>query len=223
MKKKCHIVHIIEDDNDLAKAIQTLLIEEQFKCHHYKTAEDFLGKLSSENETIQCQLNSSIPNCLLIDVRLPKISGLSLFQELIEKPGRKLSPIIFLTGHGDLQMAVDSLKKGAFDFLTKPYKVEDLLSTIKSAMRESEFRIEQQIFVSNLENKIENLTTREKELVEPIASGLSNKDIAEKFQNSIRTIELHRSRVFEKLNLVSAVELATIIERFNALKADLND
>jgi two-component system response regulator DctR len=140
----------------------------------------------------------------------------------MERPGNKLSPVIFLTGHGDLEMAVDCLKKGAFDFLTKPYKSEELLETLRSSLKESDFRIEQQNYVSQFEEKLNSLTSRERELVEPISSGLSNKEIALNFENSIRTIELHRARVFEKLEVQSAVELAKIIERFNTLNNDLN-
>ena len=97
-----------------------------------------------------------------------------------------------------------------------------MLETLRSSLKESDFRIEQQNYVSQFEEKLNSLTSRERELVEPISSGLSNKEIALNFENSIRTIELHRARVFEKLEVQSAVELAKIIERFNTLNNDLN-
>ena len=222
MNNKDCTVRIIEDDDDLAKAITILLESESFSCHRYASAEEFLEELDLEDEKLNCQINSSKPNSFLIDIRLSGTSGLSLFYNLMERPGNKLSPVIFLTGHGDLEMAVDCLKKGAFDFLTKPYKSEELLETLRSSLKESEFRIEQQNYVSQFEEKLNSLTSRERELVEPISSGLSNKEIALNFENSIRTIELHRARVFEKLEVQSAVELAKIIERFNTLNNDLN-
>jgi two-component system response regulator DctR len=198
------------------------LESESFSCYRYASAEEFLEELDTEDEKLNCQINSSKPNSFLIDIRLSGTSGLSLFYNLMERPGNKLSPVIFLTGHGDLEMAVDCLKKGAFDFLTKPYKSEELLETLRSSLKESDFRIEQQNYVSQFEEKLNSLTSRERELVEPISSGLSNKEIALNFENSIRTIELHRARVFEKLEVQSAVELAKIIERFNTLNNDLN-
>lgn len=222
MNNKDCTVRIIEDDDDLAKAITILLESESFSCYRYASAEEFLEELDTEDEKLNCQINSSKPNSFLIDIRLSGTSGLSLFYNLMERPGNKLSPVIFLTGHGDLEMAVDCLKKGAFDFLTKPYKSEELLETLRSSLKESEFRIEQQNYVSQFEEKLNSLTSRERELVEPISSGLSNKEIALNFENSIRTIELHRARVFEKLEVQSAVELAKIIERFNTLNNDLN-
>ena len=222
MNNKDCTVRIIEDDDDLAKAITILLESESFSCHRYTSAEEFLEELDTEDEKLNCQINSSKPNSFLIDIRLSGTSGLSLFYNLMERPGDKLSPVIFLTGHGDLEMAVDCLKKGAFDFLTKPYKSEELLETLRSSLKESDFRIEQQNYVSQFEEKLNSLTSRERELVEPISSGLSNKEIALNFENSIRTIELHRARVFEKLEVQSAVELAKIIERFNTLNNDLN-
>ena len=222
MNNKDCTVRIIEDDDDLAKAITILLESESFSCYRYASAEEFLEELDTEDEKLNCQINSSKPNSFLIDIRLSGTSGLSLFYNLMERPGDKLSPVIFLTGHGDLEMAVDCLKKGAFDFLTKPYKSEELLETLRSSLKESDFRIEQQNYVSQFEEKLNSLTSRERELVEPISSGLSNKEIALNFENSIRTIELHRARVFEKLEVQSAVELAKIIERFNTLNNDLN-
>ncbi len=223
MRKNKNIIYLIEDDDDLAKALETLLTEENYICFRYPTAESFIEETSKLENTLNFQINSTVANCCLIDVRLPNMSGINLFNKLIKQNGKKLSPVIFLTGHGDLQMAVDSLKKGAFDFLTKPYKTEDLLETIQHGIEESKLRIEQHQFVSMFEEKLNLLTSREKELVEPIISGLSNKEIAAKFKNSIRTIELHRARVFEKLDLQSAVELAKFIERFNAFYADLNN
>ena len=222
MNNKDCTVRIIEDDDDLAKAITILLESESFSCYRYASAEEFLEELDLEDEKLNCQINSSKPNSFLIDIRLSGTSGLSLFYNLMERPGNKLSPVIFLTGHGDLEMAVDCLKRGAFDFLTKPYKSEELLETLRSSLKESDFRIEQQNYVSQFEEKLNSLTSRERELVEPISSGLSNKEIALNFENSIRTIELHRARVFEKLEVQSAVELAKIIERFNTLNNDLN-
>lgn len=222
MKDQDYTVRLVEDDDDLARALEILLASEGIDCNRYASAEEFLQELNSEGDKVDCQINSSKPNCFLIDIRLSGTSGLSLFYNLMERPGNKLSPVIFLTGHGDLEMAVDCLKKGAFDFLTKPYKSEELLETLRSSLKESDFRIEQQNYVSQFEEKLNSLTSRERELVEPISSGLSNKEIALNFENSIRTIELHRARVFEKLEVQSAVELAKIIERFNTLNNDLN-
>ena len=223
MKKNKNTVYLIEDDDDLAKALETLLTEENYICLRYRTAESFIEESANLAGDFNFQIHSNTPNCCLIDVRLPHMSGINLFNKLIMQSGKKLSPIIFLTGHGDLQMAVDALKKGAFDFLTKPYKTEDLLETLKSGIQESKLRIEQHHFVSMFEQKLNLLTSREKEIVDPIISGLSNKEIAAKFQNSVRTIELHRARVFEKLELQSAVELAKFIERYNAFHAELNN
>ena len=199
MRKNSRIVFIIEDDDYLAKALETLLSYQNYQCFRYSSGEEFLEKLSNKKQTLNFQINSTIPNCCLLDIRLQQISGVSLFQKFSELPGNKLTPVIFLTGHGDLQMAVNALKKGAFDFITKPFKTEHLIETVKSGIIESELRIEQQNFITQSEKRLNKLTEREREIINPITSGLSNKEIAINFNKSIRTIELHRSRVLKKL------------------------
>ena len=215
-KNNTPVVIIIEDDIELSIALKRLFDDGKRNFYIFHSAEDFLD---NGQNIISKNIKSSFePGCILLDVRLPQMSGMSLLSELTGKNLFSQYPIIFLTGHGDLEMGVTAMKNGAFDFFSKPFRSEQLSSVVENALTESENRQKKLKTIKIIESKISKLTAKENQLMHQIANGLSNKEIACKFENSIRTIELHRARVFDKMNVSSAVELTKQLERLNTLK-----
>ena len=209
-------IFIIEDDVELATAIKRLLSSDMHEIQVFHSAEDFLDSI--KKTLVEENVELIHPGCIILDVRLPEMSGLALFDKLRKHNILSLFPTIFLTGHGEIDMGVDAIKNGAFDFFPKPFNSEKLLATVSNALLESKVKFKKKNTIKKIENKINLLTAKEKELMREITKGYSNKEIATSFNNSIRTIELHRSRVFEKMEVASAVELTSKLERLNSLK-----
>ena len=209
-------IFIIEDDVELSAAIKRLLSSDMHKIQVFYSAEDFLDYI--KKNFVGENLETMHPGCVILDVRLPGMSGLSLFDKLNKHNILSLFPTIFLTGHGEIDMGVDAMKNGAFDFFPKPFNSEKLITTVSNALLASKDNLKKKNTIKKIEDKIELLTAKEKELMHEITKGYSNKEIATRFDNSIRTIELHRSRVFEKMEVASAVELTSKLERLNSLK-----
>ena len=145
------------------------------------------------------------------------MSGISFFHRLNDNHPHFYWPICFVTGHGDIPMAVETVRDGAFDFLTKPFEPEKLLDIIERASKRSAKLIVAFEFISDYTARLAKLTEKELEVMQYIVQGNTNKEISEILNNSTRTIELHRSRVFEKMQVASATELATLAERFENL------
>ncbi|MCX7163586.1 MAG: response regulator [Betaproteobacteria bacterium] len=190
--------HIVDDDPAVRDSLQWLLQSRGVSSHVWTSADEFLVVASRE-----------LCGCLLLDVRMPGMSGIELFDRL-----RALHcqlPVIFLTGHGDVPMAVQALKDGAFDFVEKPYDDNALVDKVLAALAQDERRSVKENSVQALEQKLAQLTHREQEVMQRILGGKLNKVIADELGIAMRTVEVHRSRIFEKMKVRSAVELSQIL------------
>jgi two-component system response regulator DctR len=148
---------------------------------------------------------------LLLDVRMPGMSGLALFEQLIERQLLDVLPVIFLTGHADVPTAVDSVKRGAFDFCEKPFSDNALVDRIEQALARSAHTLQNLRTKQSLQHNLADLTDRERDVMHLVVEGLPNKLIADQLDISVRTVEVHRARVFDKMNVKSAVELANLL------------
>ena len=187
-------VYIVDDDDALRDSLVWLLESNAHHVEQYASAEAFLAAYHGE-----------MAGCIVLDVRMPGMSGLELYERLRERHARL--PVVFITGHGDVQMAVSMLKKGAVDFIEKPFSDRDMLKLIDQCLateRENRDRLRQDAAV---ERRLEHLTQREMEVLELIIAGRLNKQIADDLGISIKTVEVHRTRVMEKMEARSLAEL----------------
>lgn len=194
------IVFIVEDDGRMRAAIQRLLKTVGLRSESFATPEDFL----------QHKLPHG-PGCLILDVRLPGMSGLEVQSKLNEK-GIQI-PIIFITSHGDIPMTVQAMKSGAVEFLTKPFRDQDLLDAIQEAMKRDHETREQQIQIAQLKERYAKLTTREREVMRLVVSGLLTKQIASALGTSEVTATVHRGQVMRKMQANSPAELGRMAEK----------
>ena len=201
-------IQLIEDDIDLAQSIMTLLSSLQYTYVHYRNAEDFLDTLKINPEALK------LTSCVISDVRLPNKSGLDILTILKRDYPQCVWPIILITGHGDIAMAVDALHIGALDFLTKPFDPYLLISKIELAVDKSQALKSHQDFVVHYTQRLSNLTEQEKIVFDLMMKNLSNREIAEHLGNSTRTIEVHRASIFKKMDVESLLQLAQQNERF---------
>ncbi len=194
--------HIIDDDEAIRDALSWLLQSRGVASATWPSAEAFLEAWNASGESLQ--------GCLLLDIRMDGMSGLELFEHL-QGNGLKL-PVIFLTGHGDVPMAVSSLKKGAFDFVEKPFNDNELVNRVIEAMDADARNQEKQAISASVQSRLDTLTTRERQIMELILVGKFNKVIADELQISMRTVEVHRAHLFEKMGVRTAVELAQLLK-----------
>ena len=203
-------VYIVDDDEIVRDAMAWLLRSRHVTCESYASADAFERmldeKFSGPNRPVPTQ-----PACILLDVRMPGQSGLALFETLIGNGLANRWPVIFLTGHADVPTAVDSVKRGAFDFCEKPFSDNALVDRIEQALALSNERLMLHLQSAGLTSKLSDLTERERDVMHLVVAGLPNKLIADKLAISVRTVEVHRSRVFEKMDVKSAVELANLL------------
>jgi two-component system response regulator DctR len=197
-------VFIVDDDAGVRDALAWLLRSRHLLSATYASAEDFEAMLQAGFQPVQ-------PCCLLLDVRMPGMSGLALFDKLVERQLVRPIPVIFLTGHADVPTAVDMVKRGAFDFCEKPFSDNQLVDRIEEALRQSSEVIATLRQQGLLQTRLGELTERERDVMELVAKGLPNKLIADQLQISVRTVEVHRARVFDKMEVKSAVELANLL------------
>ena len=193
-------VFIIDDDHGMRQAIQDLVESVGLRAQAYATGQEFLRR----------QLTSH-PSCLVLDVRLPQMSGLDLQRQLAET-GVQI-PIIFITAHGDIPMSVRALKSGAVEFLTKPFRDQDLLDAIHQALQRDSAAREQQAEIHDLQERYQALTAREREVMTLVASGMLNKQIASEIGASEATIKIHRGHVMEKMQAGSVAELVRMVDK----------
>ena len=192
-------VHIVDDDEAIRDALGWLLQSRGLHWRSYKSAEDFL--LASA----QAQAG-----CLILDIRMGGMSGLELFAQLADT-GFPL-PVIFLTGHGDVPMAVSALKKGAFDFFEKPFNDNELATRVGEAMAHDAHRRAVHASADSINLRIQRLSPRERQIMDGILAGKYNKVIADELNISMRTVEVHRANLFEKMQVKTAVELANLLK-----------
>ena len=201
------LVFIVDDDAGVREALAWLLRSRRLPSQSFESADTFAEFLNTSREPWQ----PTQPGCLLVDVRMPGMSGLALFEQLIERNLLDVLPVIFLTGHADVPTAVDSVKRGAFDFCEKPFSDNALVDRIVQALARSDQTLRTSSAKQSLQLNLADLTDRERDVMHLVVEGLPNKLIADQLDISVRTVEVHRARVFDKMNVKSAVELANLL------------
>ncbi len=200
------MVYLVDDEEVMRDALGLLLRSRRLLSEGFASAEAFEALLTSKPN------GPGEPSCLLLDVRMPGKSGLALFDQLVEQGLHEVLPVIFLTGHGDVPTAVSAVQRGAFDFFEKPFSDNALVDRIELALQASERAIEARNEARRRAQRLDDLTEREREVMTLVVQGLPNKLIADQLSISVRTVEVHRARVFEKMGVKSAVELANLIK-----------
>jgi FixJ family two-component response regulator len=200
MQREDQIVFVIDDDPGILQAIKTLIETVGLKSKTFVSSREFLQSELPE-----------VPRCLVLDVRLPGLGGLNLQRELSDR-GIQI-PIIFITGHGDIPMSVQAMKAGAVEFLTKPFRDQDLLDAIELALERDRVSRKQQAELADLRKRYESLTAREREVMTLVVAGLLNKQIASELGTSEKTVNVHRSQVMQKMQADSLAELVRLAER----------
>jgi FixJ family two-component response regulator len=203
MSQEQSVVFIVDDDVSVREALNNLLRSVGQRVDTFGTAQEFLSSYRSET-----------PGCLVLDVRLPGLSGLDLQRKLAE--ANIEIPIIFITAHGDIPMSVRAMKAGAVEFLTKPFRDQELLDAAHQAMDRDRLARKQRAETAELRNRHESLTSREREVMALVVQGLLNKQIAGELGTSEATVKLHRGRVMQKMQADSLADLIRMAERFGA-------
>ena len=199
------LVFIVDDDASVRSGLAWLLRSRGLPSQAFDSAVAF-------DALLQSGLRQTQACCLLLDVRMPVMSGLALFERMIERDLCQMIPVIFLTGHADLPTAVDAVKRGAFDFCEKPVSDNALVDRVEQALARSAQVLQVQIQRELVGRMLAGLTERELAVMRLMLDGLPNKLIADQLQISVRTVEVHRARVFDKMRVKSAVELANALQ-----------
>jgi two-component system response regulator DctR len=202
------LVFIVDDDAGVREALAWLLRSRRLPSESFTSADAFAAFLNARPET---DWRPSQPGCLLLDVRMPGMSGLALFEQLIARGLLESLPVIFLTGHADVPTAVDAVKRGAFDFCEKPFSDNALVDRVEQALQRSATTLESVKAKQSRQHNLAELTERERDVMRLVVEGLPNKLIADQLDISVRTVEVHRARVFDKMAVKSAVELANLL------------
>jgi len=194
------IVFVIDDDPSVRSAVKFLLSTVGLQAETFDSADSFLRKSPPD-----------VTSCLVLDVRLPGLSGLDFQRELAARNIRM--PIVFLTGHGDIPMSVRAMKAGAVEFLTKPFRDQDLLDAVRVALDRDRASREQEKEVADLQRRFDSLTSREQEVVSMVVTGMLNKQIAAELGTVEGTVKAQRARAMEKMQTESLAELITMIQK----------
>jgi two-component system response regulator DctR len=203
-------VFIVDDDASVRDAMAWLLRSRRLMSESFSSADAFEKMLKEKFPGQQTPVPTQA-GCILLDVRMPGQSGLALFETLIDNGLAHTWPVIFLTGHADVPTAVDSVKRGAFDFCEKPFSDNALVDRVEQALALSQERLTVHQQSAGLVSRLDDLTERERDVMRLVVAGMPNKLIADQLDISVRTVEVHRSRVFEKMEVKSAVELANLL------------
>ncbi|MGA2924117.1 MAG: response regulator transcription factor [Candidatus Sulfotelmatobacter sp.] len=194
------IVFVVDDDPSVRSSLKFLLSTVGLQVESFDSADTFLHKKLPD-----------APSCLVLDVRLPGLSGIDIQRELAARNIR--IPTIFLTGHGDIPMSVRAMKAGAVEFLTKPFRDQDLLDAVRIALERDNRRREQEKEVTDIQRRFDSLTAREQQVIAMLVSGMLNKQIASELGTAESTVKVQRSRAMEKMQAQSLVDLAKMIEK----------
>ncbi len=197
-------VYIVDDDASVREALAWLLRSRRLASETFDSAEAFDERITAISRVRE-------PSCVLLDVRMAGLSGLAMFEKLIAYGLLPTLPVIFLTGHADVPTAVDAVKRGAFDFCEKPFSDNALVDRIEQALAQSAEKLALQNQATGLQARLEGLTERERDVMRLVVGGLPNKLVADQLEISVRTVEVHRARVFDKMGVKSAVELANLM------------
>jgi len=202
MKEPTCTVFIVDDDEAIRNSLRLLLKSVGLAAVALPTAQEFLSKYDPRQ-----------PGCLILDVRMPGMSGLEL-QEQLNVRGAMI-PVIFITGHGDIPMAVEAMQQGAFDFLQKPFRDQDLIDRIQRALTKDQANRSELQEKSRVREHLQTLTPREREVLILVTSGKPNKIMAADLGVSQRTVEIHRARVMEKMHASSLAQLVRMVMDLN--------
>jgi FixJ family two-component response regulator len=194
------VVFVIDDDRSVREALEGLLRSVGLKVQAFASTQDFL----------QCE-RPDAPGCLVLDVRLPGLSGLDFQRELAKS--NNAPPIIFITGHGDIPMSVRAIKAGAIEFLTKPFRDQELLDAVQHGIEQDRVQRTQAIAVADLKERFDALTSRERQIMELVVTGRPNKQLAAELDVSEITVKVHRGNVMRKMQAKSLAELVRMADR----------
>jgi FixJ family two-component response regulator len=193
-------IFVIDDDASVRKSLSRLLRSAGYTTETFASAEEFLGRDHYNGI-----------GCLLLDVQMPGLSGMGLQKELNRADYHM--PIIFITGHGDIPMGVEAMKKGAVDFLTKPFPDKELLQAVEKAIEKDSYGRAEYEETLDIRRRMDRLTPRENEILRYIITGMLNKQIAYDLKIAEKTVKIHRSRIMEKLEIDSVAELVRLAEK----------
>jgi FixJ family two-component response regulator len=198
------VVFVVDDDAPVRESLKNLIGSVGLRAELFASTQEFLRSKRPD-----------VPSCLVLDVRLPGLSGLDL-QKRITEAGMEI-PIIFITGHGDIPMSVRAMKAGAVEFLTKPFRDQDLLDAIQLALERDRKAREQRAAIEDLRRRFASLTAREREVMARVVAGLLNKQIGGELGTSETTVKIHRHQVMEKMGAGSLPELVRMADRLGIL------
>jgi len=197
------MLHIVDDEDVIRDALEWLAQSRGLAARGHAGGQAFLDALAAHGGEADAR-----GDCVLLDVRMPGMNGIAVFDQLVARGLLARLPVIFLTGHGDVPMAVDSLKRGAFDFFEKPFNDNQLMDRVEEAMAASR----KAAAAAAVHARLATLSAREREVLDLILAGNMNKVVADKLGISMRTVEVHRAHIFDKMQVKTAVELAGLLK-----------
>jgi len=204
------MVYLVDDEDVVRDALAWLLRSRRLLSEGFASADAFEAWLAEQTAPGRAAWPTA-PSCLVLDVRMPGTSGLVMFERLVDRGLLTLLPVIFLTGHGDVPTAVAAVKRGAFDFVEKPFSNNALVDRVEQSLQLSAQALAARRGHDQLHKALAELTEREREVMRLVIEGRPNKLIADALDISVRTVEVHRARVFDKMDVKSAVELANLL------------